>query len=136
MLAFTIWFRFYIYWAMSLPSLSRKKGWIQIWLNCYYWCVDLHIFTLAQHHEDIILLYLLWDELNICNIANLPNTQRQQSLFELLSIKETINYQHRNTWNPNMYWPVLDNSPVTKLFFSILFHDLYRESKYEKTSWN
>ena len=40
-------------------------------------------------------LNLLWDRLSICSIANLFNTRRLQSLFGLLSIKESVNYQHR-----------------------------------------
>ena len=47
----------------------------------------------CKHISDI----LLWDRLNICGIASLlNNTQTLQSLFELLSIKEQINYQHHD----------------------------------------
>ena len=46
--------------------------------------------------QPISFTNLLWDRLSIYSIANLPNTQKLPSLLELLSIKETINYQHRN----------------------------------------
>ena len=35
----------------------------------------------------------VWDRLNVCSVTN---TQRLESLFELLSIKERIHSQHRN----------------------------------------
>ena len=75
--------------------------------KCLGQTVNLHIFTLAQNPANT---FLLWDRLSICGIVNPPNTHRLQSLFEVLSIKETINYEHRN-WKPNMQCPVLKNSP-------------------------
>ena len=60
-------------------------------MGCH--CLNLHIFTLAQHH---IVDIFVWNRLSIANIANLPNTQMLQLLFELPSVKETINYQPRN----------------------------------------
>ena len=54
--------------------------------------INLHIYALTQNHAAIFL----WDRLNVCCIASPPNTQRLQSLFELLSIKERINYQYCN----------------------------------------
>ena len=55
--------------------------------------VNLHIFILAQNQANIFW-YLLGDRLNIGSIATLFNTQMPQSLFELVWIKEAINYQY------------------------------------------
>ena len=52
-------------------------------------------FHFSTKSGKYIFMYLLWDRLSICSIVNLPNTQRLQSLFEMLLIKETMNYQHR-----------------------------------------
>ena len=60
--------------------------------------VDVYIytfFTLAQNHANIFLISFM-ARLSIYSIANPHNTQRLQSLFELLSIKETISFQHCN----------------------------------------
>ena len=51
--------------------------------------VNLHVFSLAQNHTNIFLMSL-WDRSNIYSIISLLNTQRLQSLFDLLSTKERI----------------------------------------------
>ena len=50
------------------------------------------------HSSTAYFLYLLWDRLKICSMANMLNTYRLHSLFEL-SIKARINYQYRNIEN-------------------------------------
>ena len=58
--------------------------------------ISVYIFTFSlQGKITQGYYYAFWDRLNICSITNTLNTQRLQSLFDL-SIKERINYQHRN----------------------------------------